>query len=128
MVWFPRPVETAYPISEYLRNYQIEVYDMELYRTEICKQFDPQLIQQLTAGPAIVCLASPQAVKAFVEMIRHYDEARFYRYTPVAIGPSTMASGQSYFLEVFQAAQQTLPALWEKAMEVAREPADLRYR
>lgn len=128
VIWFPRPVDTAFPVSEYLRNHQIEVYDLELYRTETCKQFDSLAIQQLTAAPAVVCFASPHAVKAFVELVRHYDEARFYHYTPVAIGATTMASGQSYFTEVHQATQPTLQGLWEKALEVAREPLDPKFR
>lgn len=127
VLWFPRPVDTAFPISEYLRTHQIEVYDMELYRTESCKTFEAPLIQQLIAQPAVVCFASPHAVKAFVELVRQHDEARFYHYTPVAIGATTMTSGQSYFSEIHQAQQATLQGLWEKALEVAREGDPARY-
>ena len=120
VIWFPRPIETAYPISEHLRNHQFEVYDLELYKTEIIKQIDPQELQTLFAEPSVICFASPLAIKAFVELIRHYDEARFYKYTAVAIGATTKASGQSYFNEVHLAPHPTLISLWEKAQEVSR--------
>lgn len=121
VIWFPRPVETAFPLSDYLRTHGIEVFDLELYRTEAIKTIEPQLLQQLTSEPSVVCFASPSAVKAFVDIIRNHDEARLYRYQPIAIGPTTKASGQSYFNQVIVANHPNLVSLWEKAIDVAKE-------
>ncbi len=120
VLWFPRPLETAFPLSEQLRAHGLEVHDFVLYRTEPLKVYDPLAIQKLIAEPAVVCFASPSAVKAFVDVIRTHDEARFYKYVPVAIGHTTLSSGQSYFNESFVAAQSTLQSLWERALDVSK--------
>ncbi len=122
VIWFPRPLETAYPISEHLRTHHFEIYDLELYKTETVKHLEPPALQSLFAEPSIVCFASPLAIKAFVDLIRQYDEARFYKYTAVAIGATTKASGQSYFNEVHLAQHPTLASLFEKAQEISRAP------
>jgi uroporphyrinogen-III synthase len=119
-LWFPRPLETAFPLSEHLRAHGLEIHDLEVYKTEPLQHFDPLLIQKLTAEPSVVCFASPSAVKSFVDLIRSSDEARFYRYIPVAIGNTTMSSAQSYFNEIHIASQATLQSLWEKGVEVGR--------
>ncbi|MFY7928873.1 MAG: uroporphyrinogen-III synthase [Oligoflexus sp.] len=120
VIWFPKPKDTAFPISEHLRAHQLEVHDIELYRTEAIKTIPPAQLQQLFAESAVVCFANPNAVKAFVEIVRYHGEACFYKFTPVAIGPTTMNSCQAYFKEFYVANQATLSALWEKALEVAR--------
>lgn len=119
VVWFPRPMETAFAITEHLRHHQIEAFDIELYRTEANKNFDPQLIHSLTAEPGVICFASPLALKAFVDLITHHDEARFYKYIPLAIGATTRAAGQSYFNEIHLAPQASLQSLWDKALELS---------
>ena len=120
VLWFPRPLETAFPLSEQLRAHGLEVLDFVLYKTEPLKVYDPLQVQKLTAEPSVICFASPSAVKAFVDIIRTFDEARFYKYTPVAIGHTTLSSAQSYFNETYVASQSTLQSLWERAVEVAK--------
>ena len=121
VVWFPKPVETAFAISEYLRTHGIESFDIELYRTECIKTFDSPSLQRLVSEPSVVCFASPNALKAFVDIIRTQDEARFNRYPPVVIGPTTKAAGQTYFNELILANSSNLSSLWEKAVDVAKQ-------
>lgn len=121
IIWFPRPAEPAFAIGDFLRSYHLETFDIEMYRTEAVRHFDPELIKNLIAEPALVCFASPSAVRAFVDLIRSSDDARFYRYTPIAIGATTMNSGQGYFAEAHLAAHPTLQALWDKAQALAKE-------
>lgn len=124
-VWFPRPLEVAFELSDYLRAQGVDVLDIALYKTEPLKTVDPALVQKLTAEPCIVCLASPSAVKSFVDIILSHDNGRFNRYTPVVIGPTTKAAAQSYFKEVIVASHTTLQSLSDKAFETART-ADIR--
>ncbi len=119
-LWFPRPLETAFPLSEHLRAHGLEVLDLEVYKTEPLQSFDPTLVQKLRAEPSVVCFASPSAVKSFIDLIRTHDEARFYKYIPVAIGNTTMNSAQSYFNDIFIASQATLQSLWDKGVEIGR--------
>jgi len=119
-VWFPRPIDVAFELGEYLRSKGLEVYDIAMYRTEPLKSVEPAQLQKLTADPCIVCLASPSAVKSFVDIILSHDNGRFNRYLPVVIGPTTKAAAQSYFKEVLVASHSTLQSLWEKAYETAR--------
>ncbi len=121
VIWFPRPAEPAFAIGDHLRTHNLDIFDIEMYRTEGIKQFEPDVLKKLSSEPSVVCFASPSAVKAFVDIIRSCDEARFYRYTPVVIGTTTFSSSQSYFSDIFQAAHPTLQSLWEKAMEIARK-------
>jgi uroporphyrinogen-III synthase len=123
VLWFPRPAEPAFAIGDHLRTHNIEIYDIEMYRTEGIKQFEPDVLKKLSSEPSVVCLASPSTVKAFVDIIRSSDEARFYRYTAVVIGNTTFTATQSYFPDVFQAAYPTLQSLWDKALEIARQEA-----
>lgn len=120
-VWFPRPLDVAFEVSDYLRSQGVEVHDIAMYKTEPVKTIDPQLIQKLTADPCIVCLASPSAVKSFVDLILTHDGGKFNKYTPVVIGPTTKAAAQSYFKEVLVSSHTTLQSLWEKAYETARK-------
>ena len=120
-VWFPRPLDVAFEVSDYLRAQGINVFDIAMYRTEPLKTLDPALVQKLTAEPCIVCLASPSAVKSFVDIILSHDGGRFNRYTPVVIGPTTKAAAQSYFKEVIVASHTTLQSLSDKAFETARK-------
>ena len=121
VLWYPRPAEPAFAVGDHLRTYNLDVHDIELYRTEAIKQFDADLLKKLSSEPSVVCLASPSAVRSLVDIIRSSDEARFYRYTAVVIGTTTFAATHSYFPGVFQAAHPTLQSLWEKAMEIARQ-------
>lgn len=120
-VWFPRPLDVAFEVSEYLRTKGIDVQDIALYKTEPLKTIDPALVQKLTAEPCIVCLASPSALKSFVDIVLAHDSGRFNKYTPVVIGPTTKAAAQSYFKEVMVASQSSLQSLYEKAYETARK-------
>ena len=121
VIWIPRPAEPAFAIGDLLRNYSFETYDIEMYRTESVRNFEVQLLKQLVAEPSIVCFASPSAVKAFVDVVQTSDAARFYRYTAVAIGTTTLASGQSYFSQSFQALHPTLQSLWDMAQGLAKQ-------
>lgn len=121
-IWFPRPAEPAFAIGDYLRANSYEVLDIEMYRTEAIKQFSPESLKLFFAEPSIICLASPSAARSFIELIRAADAARFYRYIPVVIGSTTMQSVQGYFKDAFQAHQATLQALWDKAIEIAKNP------
>lgn len=121
VLWFPRPAEPAFAIGDHLRTHNIEVYDIEMYRTEGIKQFEHDALKKLGSEPSVVCLASPSTVKAFVDIIRTCDDARFSRYTPVVIGTTTHTAAQGYFSDVFQAAHPTLQSLWDKAVEIARQ-------
>ncbi|MBC7660959.1 MAG: uroporphyrinogen-III synthase [Chitinophagaceae bacterium] len=120
-VWFPRPIDVAFELSDYLRAQGMEVQDIAMYKTEPVKNLEAAEIQKLTADPCIVCLASPSAVKSFVDIILTHDNGRFHRYIPVVIGPTTKAQAQSYFKEVLVSSQTTLQSLWEKAYETARK-------
>jgi uroporphyrinogen-III synthase len=120
VIWIPRPAEPAFAIGDHLRAHNLEVYDIEMYRTESIKQFEPELLKKLCGEPSVVCFGSPSTVKAFVDLIRTHDEARFYKYTPVVIGSTTFASTHGYFSDVFQAAHPTLQSLWDKAVEISR--------
>lgn len=124
VIWFPRPMETAFPLGEHLRTHQFEAFDIELYRTEPIKQFEAQTIHVLLAAGGVVCFASPMAIKSFVELICHYDEGRFYKYIPVAIGATTRAAGHTYFNEVHLAPHATLQSLWEKALDLQRNQSE----
>jgi uroporphyrinogen-III synthase len=119
--WFPRPLDVAFEVSEYLRSQGVEVHDIAMYKTEPVKTIEPALIQRLTADPCIICLASPSAVKSFVDIVLSHDNGKFGKYTPVVIGPTTKAAAQSYFKEVLVASHTTLQSLWEKAFETARK-------
>ncbi|MCX6130319.1 MAG: uroporphyrinogen-III synthase [Proteobacteria bacterium] len=121
VIWFPRPAEPAFAVGDFLRTYALETYDIEMYRTEAIRNIDAEQIKRLIAEPSIVCFASPSAVRAFVDIIRSSDEARFYRYIPVAIGSTTMSSGQSYFPDSHLATHPTLQSLWEKAQAIAKQ-------
>lgn len=123
VVWFPRPSEPAFAIGDHLRTHNLDVYDVEMYRTEAIKNHESDALKKLSSEPSVVCLASPSSVKAFVDVIRTHDEARFYRYTPVVIGTTTLTATQGYFPDVFQAAHPTLQSVWEKALEIARQDA-----
>ncbi|RZA27227.1 MAG: uroporphyrinogen-III synthase [Proteobacteria bacterium] len=120
-IWFPRPVDVAFEVSDYLRSQGVAVYDINMYKTEPVKTIEPALIQKLTADPCIVCLASPSAVKSFVDIVLTHDNGKFHKYTPVVIGPTTKAAAQSYFKEVLVSSHTTLQSLWEKAYETARK-------
>ncbi|RYZ54857.1 MAG: uroporphyrinogen-III synthase [Proteobacteria bacterium] len=120
-VWFPRPIDVAFELSDYLRAQGLEVHDIAMYKTEPVKNLDAAQISKLTADPCIVCLASPSAVKSFVDIVLTHDNGRFHRYIPVVIGPTTKAAAQSYFKEVLVASHTTLQSLWEKAYETARK-------
>ncbi|WP_141731991.1 uroporphyrinogen-III synthase [Oligoflexus tunisiensis] len=121
VVWFPRPAEPAFAIGDHLRAHNLEVHDIEMYRTEPIKHFEPEAMKKLCGEPSVVCFASPSTVKAFVDLIRSQDEARFYKFTAVVIGGTTLTSAQGYFPDVFQAAHPTLQSLWDKALEIARQ-------
>jgi uroporphyrinogen-III synthase len=123
VLWFPRPAEPAFAIGDHLRTHNLDVFDIEMYRTEGIKQIEPDALKRLCGEPSVVCFASPSTVKAFVDIIRSSDEARFYRYTPVVIGGTTLTAAQGYFPDVFQAAYPTLQSLWDKALEIARQEA-----
>lgn len=123
VLWFPRPAEPAFAIGDHLRTHNLDVFDIEMYRTEGIKQIEPDALKRLCGEPSVVCFASPSTVKAFVDIIRSSDEARFYRYTPVVIGGTTLTAAQGYFPDVFQAAHPTLQSLWDKALEIARREA-----
>jgi uroporphyrinogen-III synthase len=125
VMWFPRPAEPAFAIGDHLRTHNLEIYDIEMYRTEGIKHFDQDALKRLCSEPSVVCLASPSTVKAFVDIIRTSDDARFYRYTPVVIGSTTFVASQGYFPDVFQAAHPTLQSLWDKALEIARQETSL---
>ncbi len=119
-VWFPRPLDVAFEVSEYLRAQGLDVQDIAMYRTEPVKVVESPLLQKLTAEPCIVCLASPSAVKSFVDIVLNQDNGRFNRYYPVVIGPTTKAAAQSYFKEIAVSSQTTLQSLFDKALETAR--------
>ncbi len=121
VLWFPRPAEPAFAIGDHLRTHNLEVYDLEMYRTEGIKQFETDALKKLCSEPSVVCFASPSTVKAFVDIIRSCDEARFYRYTPIVIGGTTLTATHGYFSDVFQAAHPTLQSLWDKALEIAKQ-------
>jgi uroporphyrinogen-III synthase len=120
-IWFPRPLDVAFELSDYLRAQGVEVHDIAMYKTEPVKNLDTAQLQKLTADPCIVCLASPSAVKSFVDIVLTHDAGRFHRYIPVVIGPTTKAAAQAYFKEVIVSSQTTLQSLWEKAYETARK-------
>ena len=120
-IWFPRPLDVAFELSDYLRAQGCEVHDIAMYKTEPVKNLEASQIQKLTADPCIVCLASPSAVKSFVDIILSHDNGRFHRYIPVVIGPTTKAAAQAYFKEVLVSSHTTLQSLWEKAYETARK-------
>lgn len=120
-IWFPRPVEVAFEVSDYLRQQGMDVEDIAMYRTEPVKNIEQNLIQKLTAEPCIVCLASPSAVKSFVDIILAQDGGKFNKYTPVVIGPTTKAAAQSYFKDVILSPNTSLQSLWEKAYDTARK-------
>lgn len=120
-IWFPRPLDVAFEVSDYLRAQGLDVEDIAMYKTEPLKTLDQNLVQKLTAEPCIVCLASPSAVKSFVDIILAQDSGKFHKYTPVVIGPTTKAAAQSYFKEVIVAANTSLQGLWDKAYETARK-------
>ncbi len=121
VLWFPRPAEPAFAIGDHLRTHNLEVYDLEMYRTEGIKQFETDALKKLCSEPSVVCFASPSTVKAFVDIIRSCDEARFYRYTPIVIGGTTLTATYGYFSDDFHAAHPTLQYLWNKALEIAKQ-------
>ncbi len=120
-IWYPRPIDITFELSDYLRSQGLDVQDLAMYKTEPVKALEPALIQKLTADPCIVCFASPSAVKSFVDIILAHDSGRFHRYIPVVIGQTTKANAQSYFKEILVASHSTLQSLWEKAYETARK-------